>query len=120
DIQSIPSRSIALRSADGSPITIKGLIRFDLTMGDITLPVEAFALRNLGPDLMLIENSVISAFGGILDWQEETLAVRSSTLRLTATHRRRDKKIQPKFSEYDYCSVIRVASAENVPVYLSK
>lgn len=34
DIESVPTPSTDLRSAEGSPITFTGLNRFDLTLGD--------------------------------------------------------------------------------------
>ena len=84
------------------------------------MPVEAFVLRDLGPDCMLIENSVMAAFGGILDWEQELLTFRYSKVRLKATHKRTDKNMYPSFtSERDHCSVVRVAPQEPVGVGFS-
>ena len=45
-----PAGAIQLNSADGSALEILGYLRFNLTLGEITLPVEALVLPNLGPD----------------------------------------------------------------------
>ena len=57
----VPAGAIQLNSADGSALEILGYIRFNLTLGEITLPVEAFVLPNLGPDKMLLDNSIMNA-----------------------------------------------------------
>lgn len=71
EILPVPPGAINLRSADGSALKIKGYARCDLTLGEITLPVEALVLPTLGPDNMLLDNSIMGAFGGILDWQAD-------------------------------------------------
>lgn len=58
---------------------IEGFLRFDLTLGDRSTPVEAFVLKDPGPDYMLKENSAMSAFEGIFDREAETLTFRKST-----------------------------------------
>ena len=59
----IPPRAISLHSADGTPLKILGCIRFTLKLGNKYLPVEALVLPHLGPDAMLIDNSIVKAFG---------------------------------------------------------
>ena len=92
-IHPIPPPAINLRSADGSALTSTRFTRFSLTIGDITKPVEALVLPTLGPDPLLLDNSITSAFGAALRWDSETLTFRQSPtaihgLRRTAT---RDK-----------------------------
>lgn len=70
EILAVPPNAINLRSVDESPVDILGYVRFKLTFGDITLPVEALVLP---PDKMLLDNSVMGAFGASLDWNTEEL-----------------------------------------------
>ena len=63
----IPSGAISVRSADGTPLKILRHIRFALKLGNKYLPVEALVLPHLGPDAMLIDNSIMKAFGAKLD-----------------------------------------------------
>lgn len=72
-IQSIPPGTISLNSADSSPLKALRLTLPNLTLGDKTLPVEALVLFHLGPDCMLLENLIMSAFGAIMDWSAEQL-----------------------------------------------
>ena len=51
-----------------------GYVRFVLKLGTKSLPVEALVLPHLGPDAMLIDNSIIKAFGVKLDWAAERLS----------------------------------------------
>ena len=60
-VRQVPAGAIQLNSADGSALEILGYIRFNLTLGEITLPVEALVLPNLGPDKMLLDNSIMNA-----------------------------------------------------------
>ena len=121
DIKPVPSGSLDLRSADGSPIKVVGFIRFNLTLGKKTLPVEAFVLRDLGPDNMLIDNSVMGAFRGILDWETETLSFHNSDVSIKATHKRRVGQSNPSHKSHDSCSVVRIeTTAQLVPIFLKK
>ena len=106
--------AISLHSADGTPLKILGCIRFTLKLGNKYLPVEALVLPHLGPDAMLIDNSIMKkAFGAKLDWAAERLSFRDSNIPIPATHMRRS--IQSK-----YRSVINQKSdAESVPVFVS-
>ena len=61
-ISPIPPNAISLHSADGTPLEILGCIRFTLKLGSKFLPVEALVLPHLGPDAMLINNSITKAF----------------------------------------------------------
>ena len=60
-LKPVPAGAIQLNSADGSALEILGYIRFNLTLGEITLPVEALVLPNLGPDKTLLDNSIMNA-----------------------------------------------------------
>ena len=59
----IPPGAISLRSADGTPLKILGYIRFALTLGNKPLPMDA----------ILIDDSIMQAFGAKLDWAAERL-----------------------------------------------
>ena len=50
-----------------------GYVRFQLTLGNITLPVEALVLPSLGPDTMLLDNTIVGAFEAVLDRSTEQL-----------------------------------------------
>ena len=88
EIFAVPPGAINLSSADGSPLQILGYVRFRLTLGDITLPVEALVLPSLGPDIMLLDNTIMGAFGGVLDWSTEQLSFKTSQVTIKASHRR--------------------------------
>ena len=74
----VPPEAINLSSADGSPLKILGYVRFQLTLGDISLPVEAHVLPSLGPDITIVDNTIMGAFGGVLDWSTEQLSLKNS------------------------------------------
>lgn len=119
DFTRAPGGNQSLRSADGPPLKLKGYARFDLTLGDITLPVEALVLPSLGPDKMLLDNSIMGAFGAVLDWQAELLTFKTSQVKIPAQHR---KTRLPTSHESDRnCSVVALESGtQEVPVYLTK
>ena len=98
----IPPGAISLRSADGSPLQILGYIRFTLKLGNKSLPVEALVLPHLGPDVMLLDNSIMKSFGAKLDWSTECLSFQDSVQTIPARHVK-----SPVQSEY--CSVITQA-----------
>ena len=63
---------------------------------------------------MLIDNSIMKAFGAKLDWAAERLSFRYSNFTIPATHMRRPIKSK-------YCSVItQTSDAKSVPVWVSK
>lgn len=64
DIVSVPPGAINIRSADGSPLQFIACTNFKLTLGDTTLPVEASVLPNLGPDTILLDNSIMGGKDG--------------------------------------------------------
>ena len=105
--------AISLHSADGTPLKILGCIRFILKLGNKSLPVEALVLPHLGPDAMLIDNSIMKAFGAKLDWAAERLSLKGSNITVPAIHMRRPIKSK-------YCSVIMQKSdAKSIPVLFS-
>ena len=95
----IPPGAISLRSADGSPLQILGYIRFTLKLGNKSLPVEALVLPHLGPDIMLLDNSIMKSFGAKLDWLTECLSFQDSLETIPARHVK--SPVQSK-----YCSII--------------
>ena len=110
----IPPGAISLRSADGSPLQILGYIRFTLKLGNKSLPVEVLVLPHLGPDVMLLDNSIMKSFGAKLDWSTECLSFQDSVQTIPARHVK-----SPVQSEY--CSVITQAvDTLPTPVLVSK
>ena len=71
-IQPVPPSAVALRAANGSPLDILGFVVFTLTLSTITQDVEALALPALGPDSILLDKKVMSNFGAVLDWENQT------------------------------------------------
>ena len=110
----VPPGAISLRSADGSPLKILGYIRFTLKLGNKSLPVEALVLPHLGPDVMLLDNSIMKSFGAKLNWTTECLSFQDSRHTIPAVHVRRS--VQPQ-----YCSVItQTADTQPTPVLVSR
>ena len=110
----VPPGAISLRSADCSPLEILGCVRFTLKLGNTSLPVEALLLPHLGPDVMLIDNSIMKSFGAKLDWTAERLSFQDSKHTIPAIHVRRSIRSQ-------YCSVItQTADTQSIPVLVSK
>ena len=110
----IPPGAISLRSADGSPLQILGYIRFTLKLGNKSLPVEALVLPHLGPDIMLLDNSIMKSFGAKLDWLTECLSFQDSLETIPARHVK-----SPVQSEY--CSIItKIVDTLPTPVLVSR
>ena len=59
-------------------MNVQGYIQFNLTLGDTTLPVEAFVIPHLGPDKLLLDNSIMQAFRAVLDWEAEKITFKGS------------------------------------------
>ena len=95
----LPPGAMSLCSADGTPLKILGYIRLALKLDSKYLPVEALVLPHLGPDAMLLDNSIMKAFGAKLDWAAERLSFQNNNITIPATHMK--KLIRSK-----YCSVI--------------
>ena len=110
----IPPGAISLRSADGSPLQILGYIRFTLKLGNKSLPVEALVLPHLGPDIMLLDNSIMKSFGAKLDWLTECLSFQDSLETIPARHVK--SPVQSK-----YCSIItQTVDTLPTPVLVSR
>ena len=94
-----------------------GYARFQLTLGDITLQAEALVLPPLGPDIMLLDNTIMGAFGGVLDWSTEQLSFTTSHVTIKASHCRVDFTAHPENTATAQCSVVTVKNGiESVPV----
>ena len=61
-IQPVPPTAVALRAANGSSLNVLGLVVFSLTLGTTTHDAEALVVPSLGPDSILLDNSVMSIF----------------------------------------------------------
>ena len=119
EIRQISPGEINLNSADGSPHKIVGYIRFHLTLGDITFPVEPVVLPSLGPDKGLVDNSIMGAFGAVPDRHREEISFKTSQMKMKATHRH----VRPsqKDSDATQCSEVRLTADNSpVPVFLSR
>ena len=131
----VPPGAISLRRADGPPLKILGYARFTLKLGNKSLPVEALVLSHLGPDVMLLDNSIMKSFGAKLDWTTECFSFQDSIMKsfgakldwttecfsfqdsrhtTPAVHVRRS--VQPQ-----YCSVItKTTDTQPTPVLISR
>ena len=69
-IQPVPTTAVGLRAANGSPVNVLGFVVFSLTLGTIAHDVEALVVPSLGLDSILLDNSVMSIFGAVLDWEK--------------------------------------------------
>ena len=106
--------AISLHSADGTPLKILGYIQFALEFGNKYLPVEALVLPHLGSDAILLNSSIMKAFGANLYWAAERLLFKNGDMTIPATQMKRPIKSK-------YCSVIKQNSdAEKVPVFVSR
>ena len=68
---------------------------------------------------MLLENSIMGAFGATFNWDTEELSFANSLIKVKATHRIRSSTHPTQVSQ---CSVVAVVdnNVESVPVYLTK
>ena len=115
----VPPEAINLSSADGSPLKILGYVRFQLTLGDIIPPVETLVLPSLGPGSTLLGNTVMDAFGGVLDWSTEHLLFKTSRVTIKASLRKVDLTAHPEKTASAQCSIVSASTAvEPVPVFL--
>ena len=110
----VPPGAILLCSADGSPLKVLGYVRFTLKLGNKSLPVEALVLRYLGPDVMLLDNSIMKSFGAKLDWTTECLSFQDSKHTIPAIHVRRSVQ-----SQY-YSVITQTADTQSIPVLVSR
>ena len=65
-------RPLLLRAANGDPINVLEFIDFSLTLSEITRTVTALVVPSLGPDVVLLDNSVMSDFEASLDWEKKS------------------------------------------------
>ena len=72
-IQPVPPTAVALQAANGSSLNVLGFVVFSLTLGTITHDVEALVVPSLSPDSIILDNSVMSIFGAVLDWENQVL-----------------------------------------------
>ena len=60
---------------------------FSLTLGTITHDVEALVVPSLGPDSLLLDNSVMSIFGAVFDWENQVMYFPSTGDSIPTVHR---------------------------------
>ena len=89
-LKSVPPAAVALYAANGEPINVLGFVDFPLTLSEITRTVTARVAPSLGPDLILLDNSVMSDFGALLDWKNQTMFFSSTGSKILAVHRIND------------------------------
>ena len=66
---------------------------------------------------MLLDNTIMGAFGGVLDWSTEQLSFITSQVTIKASHRRVDFTAHPENTATARCSVVTVnIGIESVPV----
>ena len=97
-IQPVPPTAVALRAANGSSLNVLGFVVFSLTLGTITHDVEALVVLSLGPDSILLDNSVMSIFGAVLDWENQVSSFPSTGNSIPAVHRTRHPVSSPAVS----------------------
>ena len=85
---------------------------FAFKLGNKSLTVEALELPHLGPAAMLIDNSIMKAFGAKLDWATEQLSYKDSIPTIPATHTR-----EPIRSKYCYV-ITQDPETEEVPAFV--
>ena len=58
-IHAIPPAVLTLKAANGSLMDILEFTRFDMTLGDVSRPVEALTIPSLRPEYTLLDNSAV-------------------------------------------------------------
>ena len=86
-IQPVPPTAVALKAANSWPLNVLGFVVFSLTLGTITHDVEALVEPSLGPDSILLDNSVMCIFGAVLDWENQVMSFPSTGDSIPAVHR---------------------------------
>ena len=86
-IQPVSPTTVALRAANSSPLNVLGFVVFSLTLGTITHDVEALVVPSLGPDSILLDNSVMPMFGVVPDRENQVLSFPSTANSIPAVHR---------------------------------
>ena len=86
-IQPVSPTAVALRAANGSPLNVLAFVVFSLTLGTIPHDVEALVVPSLGPDSILLDNSAMSLFGAVLDWENQVMYFPSTGDSVPAVHR---------------------------------
>ena len=83
--------------------------------------VEALVLPNLGPDKMLLDNSIMNAFGAVLDRCGEQLSFKNSTRQIPAKPKRTNSQVDTDGSAPTQISIVALdPSVGVVPVYLRR
>ena len=68
---------------------------------------------------MLLDNTIMGAFGGVLDWSTEQLFFKTSQVTIKPSHRRVDFSAHPKNTATAQCFVATVSTGiESVPALL--
>ena len=76
-------------------------------------------MPSLGPDIMLLDNTIMGAFGGVLDWSTEQLSFKNSKVKIKASHRRSNLTARPENTAADQYSVVAVdTNVQPAPVFL--
>ena len=68
---------------------------------------------------MLLDNTIMGAFGGVLDWSTQQWSLKTSQVTIKASHRRVNFTARPENTATTQCSVVTVnTGVESVPVLL--
>ena len=88
-------------------------------LGNITLPADALVLPSLAPDGILLDSTIMGAFGGVLGWSTEQYPFKTFRVKIKASNRRVDFTAHPENTATAQCSVVPAnTGVESVPVCL--
>ncbi len=122
-LKPVPPAAVSLHGANGSPIRVLGFVEIPLTLCGITKTISALVVPSLGPDHVLLDNSVMDAFGAVLDWSNQTLSFPHGS-EIPAVHRVSNPVSTPSdntSSSHDDSNLSVAAvhhNADAIPVFL--
>ena len=85
-LKQVPPDCMSLRAANGSPIHVLGFVTLQITLGDVSRPVDALVIPSLGPDQILLDNATMARFGAVLNWKRQRLNFLSSKTSIPTDH----------------------------------
>ena len=86
-IKRVPPSRVSLYAANGTQLVITGFVSIPITLGTVTRRIDMLVIPSLGPDQLLLDNAVMTKFGAILDWRNQSLRFHSSATCIPATHK---------------------------------
>lgn len=67
--------AVSLCAANGSALSVLGLVRFPVKLGDVTCDIDALVVPSLDLDVLLLDNDRTSDSGAVLNWLSRTLSL---------------------------------------------